>query len=136
MSGTRLRPQIAAASVLIIALATAACSEGTPEVTISSLPGKTLDVLQNETNQKTTTYVQDASPAVGEVPSYDASQWGSSQWEIVASCADHEKVEDADILEIAVIPVDRVNSDVKEQIMSGKFSDAVTCDNLEYKALE
>lgn len=73
--------------------------------------------------------VQDASPRVGLEPTYDESQWGSSQWFIVAACTSGISAQQSASIGIqfAVVPVSAVDEQVRSEVTSGAWSDAVDC---------
>jgi hypothetical protein len=46
---------------------------------------------------------------------------------VVAACADAEDVNDATVLELAVIPTDTFTASVAQQVSDGEFDETVSC---------
>lgn len=63
-----------------------------------------------------------------EQPRYDHTQFGSSQWTVIAACASTETLESESTIEIAVAPTAALDEDDVHNAREGNHSDAVTCD--------
>ena len=109
----------------VLALGLSACTSE-PPVSAQDLVGLTLADAQPLLPPDPIYLVQDASPLVGEPPSYSGFVFASSRWTIISACADSEVLSAARTIEIAVIPVGYplVSPATKER----DFAHAVTCD--------
>jgi hypothetical protein len=112
---------------LILVISASGCSAPSP-VARDAIVGQTLAEAAAVLPEDSISIVQDASPRVGVDPSYNGSQAGSSQWTIVAACADSDNLLDAGQIEIAVLPTGSVDEGVSAAIANGDFEDAVSCD--------
>jgi hypothetical protein len=125
MHATRLA---CGAPVALILLIGATGCGAPPPVAQEAIVGQTLAEATAVLPEESISIVQDASPRVGLDPSYSGSQAGSSQWTIVAACADSDNLLDAGQIEIAVLPTGSVDDGVSAAIANGDFDDAVSCD--------
>jgi hypothetical protein len=85
-----------------------------------------------------TTAVLDASVLFGAEGSYDnQSDWGSSQWTVLALCADAPALEAASTAQIAVAPSDLLTADDERAAREGEYeSKTVACDGLDYRGTD
>lgn len=75
-----------------------------------------------------TQLVQDVSVTVGREPQFTGDDLASDLWIVVAACADADDVNEATVLEVAVIPRDAFTASVEQRVSDGEFDDTVVCD--------
>lgn len=123
---THLRT-VALSAVAAVALASS-LSGCSPAVVVhpEDIVGLTFAEADPLLPQDPTYLIQDASPLVGEAPRYSGLDFGSSQWVIIAACADSNELATASTIEIAVIPVDRPL--ISEETKDEDFAGAVSCE--------
>lgn len=130
VSDSLARGALAALAVLVLAN----CSGPSPlevlETAVPDMVGENLASVERlEIPDDAVVIVQDASPRVGLEPTYDESQWGSSQWFVVAACTSPKSAEQAASIgiQVAVIPVKAVDETVRVGVAEGTWGDAVDC---------
>ncbi|MFJ4223816.1 hypothetical protein [Microbacterium sp. NPDC089695] len=90
--------------------------------------GKTFAEVDQHLPDDATYLVQDVSPIFDVDPSYNGDQFGSSQWTVVAACADEKWLETSTTIEIAVAPTASVSAAELASARAGDYSDSLVCD--------
>lgn len=126
----RVAAGVALTAALIVGLA--ACSE-THAMATGDIVGQSLDLLNRTAPQDVSSLIQDASPRVGKVISFNLTESDPKQWIVVAVCADEPDLNKARAIEMAIIPKSTYSASVKADVKNGSFLDAVACDDLPYR---
>ena len=99
-----------------------------PPVAPASFVGETLDLLTGGPGADATRLIQDASPRIGQTPSYNGNPDRDEFWVIVAICTSNEDVAASSEIEVAVLPAGSITPSIEEDIAAGQYRDAVDCE--------
>ena len=128
-----MRTSLAAGALALIAAALTGCVPTHTPVAPSDVIGETLDALSDTVLANATLLVQDASPRVGEQPSYTGEPDLDGLWVIVAACSSDRDLATSVEVEVAVLPSASVTAGVEADIDDGQYRDAVDCSGRPYR---
>lgn len=116
------------ASGALILVALTSCSAA-PALDPEMFLGETLEEVSQQLGERDdlTQLTQDVSVAVGREPTFTEPDLESTLWTVVAACADADDVNEATVLEVAVIPTDTLTAAVARDVSDGVFADTVSC---------
>ncbi|GAB3848956.1 hypothetical protein [Nesterenkonia populi] len=80
--------------------------------------------VREELSAQTQVIVQDASPIVGEEPSYAPD--GGAAWTIVQACSDQATLGGSDLVEYAVVPSDEYDEQLQDEVEAGDHGDLIS----------
>jgi hypothetical protein len=118
------RPAAALGAVLLITLSGCSSTGASP----ADIVGRTFAEADPDLPENAQYLVQDVSVEFDQKPSYNADQFGSSQWTVLASCSDEDTLQASSVIEIAVAPTSEVGDQEVEAARNGEYADLVTCD--------
>lgn len=76
--------------------------------------------------------IQDSSPHVGLAASFALGTSMPEEWSVVAICADAQHLDEAENVEVAIIPSETYAA-VKGQVADGEYRSLVACEGLRYR---
>ena len=106
------------------------CAPASQEVTVEETVGRPLTFLDGKLGQDAGLLVQDVSPRVGISAAYREGV-DPEYWMIVASCSDTDDIRRATSLEVAVVPLIRVD---EAKALGDDLANTVDCDGRPHRA--
>jgi hypothetical protein len=125
--------RIVAGSVVGLTLGVTAGCTATPSTLIDSVPGRSLEFVDDHVGADITFLIQDVSPRVGLPASYQLER-GDDLWTVVAVCANSASLGDATSVEVAVIPKKAFTAEVTKSMKAGAYRGSVDCASRKYRA--
>lgn len=124
-----------AVTILILSACTAAEPTGPA---LRTYQGEPLSTVAKALPDDVATAVVDVSVLFGTESSYaNPTDWGRSQWMVLALCADAPVLEAASTAQIAVAPSDLLTSDDEPAAREGEYeAKTVACDGLDYRGTD
>lgn len=111
----------------VVVLSLASCSGDEGDLRAVDAVGLPISRVEPHIPDGATFTVVDLSEEVGQEPSYTDNARTSDRWVIVAACADTDLLDDAKVVQLAVVPAGTVEELTEDSEQARAVSSSVDC---------